>query len=186
MKRIKLTACLLGATMALFAVANSVNAQPAAGQGQNVRPQRDDARRGFRNLDPQQMRERMEQMQERMLERYQETLGLSDTEFEAVKPLLNDVMEKRRQVAAMGGRMGFGGPRGFGGFGDDDSNTAADALQQTLENENADAATINDKLKAFRSERDKAEKALKQSRDKLRKVLTTRQEATLVLMGILD
>mgnify|MGYP001074398676 CR=1 FL=1 len=60
------------------------------------------------------------------------------------------------------------------------------ALQTTLENKDASADDIKAKLTALRTSRAKKEADLKSAREELRKVLTLRQEAQLVLMGMLD
>lgn len=71
------------------------------------------AQRG--NFDP-------EQMRQRMMEVYQERLGMSGAEWSAVGPLLTAVMEKQRAVSSGGGRgfaAFFGRGRGGGGGGGD-------------------------------------------------------------------
>lgn len=154
-------------------------------------------RGGFGNFDP-------EQMRQRMMERYQEQLEASNEEWKVIQPLLEDVMAKQRET--MGGRFGGfgmmmgrppGGPGGQdqgqppqqgrrGMRGGDGGNPEVDALRQALEDKNTPAAELNAKLKAVRDARKQAEAELKASRDKLRAVLTPRQEAMLVLMGQLD
>lgn len=152
-----------------------------------------------RRFDPEQMRERMMQMMK-------ERLGASDVEWQVIEPLYTKVTELQRDA-----RMGGGFGRGFfGGFGrggrggdDDDNNQGrrgrggppgferevmpeVEALQNVLESENASSSEIKEKLDAYRDARKKKEAALQEARDKLRKVLTMRQEAMLVLMGTLD
>jgi len=60
------------------------------------------------------------------------------------------------------------------------------ALQTVLENKDASPEEIKAKLNALRTTRAKREAELKTAREELRKVLTLRQEAQLVLMGMLD
>lgn len=150
-----------------------------------------------RRFDPEQMRERMMQMMK-------ERLGASDAEWQVIGPLYTKVTELQRE-ARMGGGIGRGF---FGGFGrgpggDDDNdrgrrgrgdppgferdvNPEVEALQDVLESANASSSEIKEKLDAYRDARKKKEAALQDARDKLRKVLTVRQEAMLVLMGTLD
>lgn len=59
-------------------------------------------------------------------------------------------------------------------------------LREALEDENTDADAIKTALKQLRSGRADAQKKLAQSRKKLRELLTARQEAQMVLMGVLD
>jgi len=135
-----------------------------------------------------------EQMRARMLERIQEDLGVKDEEWTALKPLVEDVLVKQRAVQA--GSFRFFMRRGPGGGpegprGDDrrppagTENPEEDALRVALENQETPATEISAKLKAFRAAQEKREKELASAREKVREVVTVRQEATLVLMGIL-
>lgn len=183
------------AALALTLGTYSVTAQDAGQGGRGQRGQR--GQRG--NFDPAQMQQRMEEMRERMLERYNEELGASEAEWKVIKPLIADVTEKQRDTRGGGrGFGGFGGRRGGrGGPGGPDGGEvdtsqmspiqkASYELRQILDNENASAADIKAKLAALRSARKKAEDDLKASQEKLRAVLTTRQEAVMVVNGLLD
>ena len=145
------------------------------------------------------------QMQQRMMESYQETLGMSADEFKAVQPLIEGVMTKQRETMGMGrgfGGGGFGrargGPGGGGGggqggdpgqgnrgrgFGGEPSPEQT-ALQQAVES--GTPSEIKAKLEAYREARKKKEADLQDAREKLRKVLTQKQEAALVLRGLLN
>ncbi len=169
-------------------------AQQDAGQG-GRRWNRD---RGF---DPSRMRAMM-------MERVKEQIGATDEEWIVIEPLLSDVMEKQRSVQGglMRGLMrpprdqqpgqppadfdgpppeglppqgGPGGPMAF-------DNNESSALQTALDNTGSSTEDIQGKLAELRTARKKAEKELKTAREALRSVLTLRQEAQLVLMGILD
>jgi Spy/CpxP family protein refolding chaperone len=154
------------------------------------------------NFDPAEMRDRMAQ-------RMQEVLKASDEEFKAIRPLLEDVQEKQR--ASMTGRFGGmgmmaggrGAPGGRPGGPQADDNQRqrrqgagerpavpgaqeVEALSQALESDSTPASEIRAKLQAVREVRIKSETELKQSRERLRAVLTGRQEAQMVLMGLLD
>lgn len=186
MKKTMRTVVLTAFAVMMFVLAGGVQAQPQDQGGQGG------GRRG--NFDP-------AQMMDRMMERYKETLKATDEEWTVIKPLLTDVLTK-----SMGGRGGrgmmFGGstrgrqggdqagqggqrpPRGgmFGGTPD----PTADALSTALDNESTPASEIQAKLAAYRDAQKKREEAIKEAREKLRKVLTLRQEARLVLSGQLD
>jgi len=181
---------LAAVTAGLLMSASTVMAQGFGGGGG-----------GRGNFDPEAMRARMAEMMK-------ERLKASDEEWKVIQPLLEDVQSKQRE--SMTGRFGgmrgmFGGPGGQGGPPDAQRGEnqrqrrgAADtrrggegseevaALSAALESESTPAAEIKAKLQAVRDSRKKAESELKASRDKLRGVLTTRQEAQLVLMGVLD
>ena len=64
--------------------------------------------------------------------------------------------------------------------------TAADELQTTLENASATPEEIKGKLTALRTAKEKAKQELAVAQKDLREVLTLRQEAQLVVMGLLD
>ena len=151
------------------------------------------------NFDP-------EQMRQRMMEMYQERLALSGDEWKAVQPLLETVITKQREAGAGrggvglfggggrqgggggaggggGGRQGGGGGAGGGGFGGTPS-PEAEALQKALET--GTPAEVKTKLEAYRDARKKKDADLQEAREKLRKVLTPKQEAQLVLMGTLN
>lgn len=133
------------------------------------------------------------QFQQMMLERYQEALSMSADEFKAVQPLIETVMTKQREVTAgrinafgRGGRgqggdnQGGGRGRGFGGT----PSPEAEALQKAVES--GTSSEIKVKLETYREARKKKEAELKDARENLRKVLTVKQEAQSVVMGLLD
>ena len=59
-------------------------------------------------------------------------------------------------------------------------------LNKVLENEAATAEKIQAKLKELREARDKAKQQLAAAQQELRELLTARQEAQLVVMGMLE
>ncbi len=112
-----------------------------------------------------------------------ERLEISDDEWVAIGPLVTKVFEiQRAGRPSFGGRSGRGGPGG----GQSSGNPEADALSATLEKEDASNDEIKAKLAAYRAAREKREKQLKAAREELRAVLSVKQEARLVMMGILD
>jgi flagellar motility protein MotE (MotC chaperone) len=117
------------------------------------------------------------------------------------------VQELSRQVNTSGrGMMMFGrrrGPGGQGGPGGQDDQgrrrsprgmnreqTDVEKLQQelqtTLEDTSATPDTIKQQLTKLRAAKEKAKQELAKAQQDLRQVLTLRQEAVLVLMGLLD
>lgn len=143
--------------------------------------------------------ERMEQFRTRMNEFMKTQLKVTDEEWAIIQPLLEKVQTKQRD--AMVGRFGFfGGRRNGGNNGGGDragrperperperpATPEIDALKAALEAENSSPAEIKTKLEAVRALRKKAVAELEQAREELRKVLTQRQEATLVMVGILE
>ncbi|MEI6351443.1 MAG: hypothetical protein WCP06_10095 [Verrucomicrobiota bacterium] len=137
--------------------------------------------------------DRMKQFRQRMAERLKTALKASDEEWSVIQPLLEKMYAKQREVG--GARFGFGGRRGGGGPGGEERGNRpsmfggtpqADALEIALKSESTSPAEIKAKLDALREARKKATAQLDQAREDLRKVLTQRQEATLVLIGILQ
>jgi hypothetical protein len=61
-----------------------------------------------------------------------------------------------------------------------------DALNTALASDSTSDDDIKTKLQALRDARKKAQDALDQAREDLKKVLTVRQEATLVQFGVLE
>jgi len=142
-------------------------------------------RPGRGNFDP-------EQMRQRMMERYRERLEVkSDEEWKAIQPLVQKVSDARREAAvggfaALGGGRGGGGGGGGGGrgaFGPEPS-PEADALQKAIES-NASADEVKSKLAKLREARKQKEANLEKAQEDLRKVLSVRQEASAVLLGLL-
>lgn len=142
-----------------------------------------------------------EQMQQRMLDNFKNVLNTTDDEWTVIEPRLKTVftMQMDQRMGQMG-RM-FGRPPGMRGDntrGGDDNNRrprmrgmgepdpTVEALAQTLQDEKASAEDIKAKLDAVRADRKKKAEELNKARESLREVLTLRQEAQLVLMGILD
>jgi hypothetical protein len=148
-----------------------------------------------RNFDPAQFQQ---QMQQRMNEFLRQKLSVTnDDEWNVIQPLLNKVVQKRMEVslAGMGGLRGMmgnrnrqggggGGPRG-GFFGMGQPSPEEDALQQALDN-NAPKEQVKTALENVRAARKRKADELAKSQDDLRQVLTLRQEAALVSLGMLD
>ena len=123
---------------------------------------------------------------QRMNDRLKESLKVTDEEWAVLKPLIEKVQTAQREAGA--GR-GFGG-RGPGG----DNNTpdtrpgAAEsaALRTALESDSTSADDLKAKLAAVRAVRKKGAADLAVAREELKKVVTVRQEAVLVSMGMLE
>jgi len=157
---------------------------------------------GGRQFDPQRMRQMMEQ-------RMQEMLGATDQEWKVLGPRVMKVQDLSRQATGGGrGMMMFGrGGRGVQGASQGNRPGAPQGnrpdgrgmnreltevekiqreLQTTLENTATTPDQIKEQLTRLRAAREKAKQELAKAQQDLRQVLTLRQEATLVLMGMLD
>ena len=160
--------------------------------------------------------DRREDFRQRMEERLKSQLKASDDEWTVIQPLVEKVYEKQRASGAFGGPGGPGGnreggrrnreggnnnapqsadnnnqggerpQRREGGGGPRGGTPETQALRAALENDNTTVNDIKSKLQAVRDQRKQATTELTQAREELRKVLNMRQEATLVMYGLLD
>lgn len=138
-----------------------------------------------------------------MNQRIKDALKVTDDEWAVLQPLLQKVEDKQRAAMETRGFGGFGrggygnrGPRGGDAGGATAGNAATppprpgaeqvQALRTALESDSTPSDDIKAKLTALRDQRKKAEADLAAARQDLQKVLTLRQEATLVSMGILE
>ena len=189
-RRFVVATALAGLTFspALLSAQEQPQPQPQP-QPQGERGDRGDRDRGDRggrgSFDPARFREQMEA-------RMKEQLSVNDEEWKVMQPKLEKVMEARREAGGFGG--GFGGRGGFSGRGGgDDDNRQRSAVEQTsrelrelLENKDAPADQITAKLTALREAREKARTNLQTAQKELKEILTQRQEAVLVTMGMLE
>jgi Spy/CpxP family protein refolding chaperone len=137
---------------------------------------------GFRNMDP-------AQRQQFMLNAVRDQLGFTnDTEWSAVQPLVQKVLDARTAVGfgGRGGRGGRGGGQGGGGGGfGQQPNPDRDALQSAID-ANAPAGQIKALLAKYEASQKAKQAALLAAQADLRKVLTVPQEAKGTLAGLLD
>lgn len=151
-------------------------------------PRNDDGQGRGRRFDPAQMRQRM-------MERMKTELKVTDEEWTVLQPKVEKIMTLQRDLMAgmFGGRMGRRGTPG----GDNAQPPADEAPQSEIAKASADlrtaladdstpAAALNEKLLAFRTARAKVQTDLEVARKDLRELLTPRQEAVLVMSGMLE
>ncbi len=170
-----------GMAAALFLSTGSVFAQIDTGGGGGGRP-------GRGNFDP-------AQMQQRMMDNIRDQLGYTnDTEWSAVQPLIQKVMDARRDVG-VGAGMGRmfrnrnnngdqGGNNRRGGFFGTPS-PEAEALQKAID-DNAPTAQIKAALAKYEASQKAKQAKLTDAQENLRKVLTSKQEAQATLLGLLE
>jgi len=150
----------------------------------------------------------MADWRQRMADRMKTQLGMTDEEFKAIQPQIEKVGQLQRDVSMRTfGRGGFGGGTGGRGNRGGDNAPAAGAggtaatpaepapsavalkvrdLQDMLENKDAKPEEIKAKLDALRAAKAQAKEELVKAQASLRELLTQRQEAVLVTMGMLD
>jgi len=177
--------CLFMTTGSALAQKTDEKGGDSAVTGQKQRGQ------GRTQMDP-------EQMQQRLVQRYQEFLGMSDEEWAVIGPYVLKVSTLSSSSQSRGtGRTMMGGrgnttqetdaqtqTRGNRGTEQQDENLQA--LQTLLEDENATSDEIKSKLSALRKAQATAKQELAVAQKELRELLTLRQEAMLVVMGLLE
>ncbi len=198
-----ITLCAMAATLALsvgdlFAQDNgggnggNAGGQGAQGGGNGQRRNRQGGGPGGGggNWDP-------AQMQQRIMDNVKEQLDFTnDTDWTAVQPLVQKVLDARRDVGMGGGmRALFGGrnrggdqgggnnrPRG-GMFGQ--PSPEQEALQKALD-DNAPAAQVNDLLAKYKASKAAKQAKLEAAQADLKKVLTAKQEAQAYLLDLVN
>ena len=142
------------------------------------------------NFDPAQMQQ---QMMQRQLDNVRQTLDYTnDTEWDAVAPLVQKVLDAQTALRAGQGRGMFGGGRNGGGRnggGRGGMTTQVSTEQQALQDaldQGAPAAQIKDLLAKYKASQKAKQTKLEAAQADLKAVLTTRQEAAAVLMGLVD
>lgn len=180
MKRLNQLLFMGGVAVLLALSTSSANAQDQQRPG---RGNRGSGRGG--DFDPSQFRQRM-------MDRYKEALEVTkDDEWKLISERIEKVTTLQREVRVGGGPGGFrrrggdsGGdnarPNPFGG----EPNPDLEALQKALDSK-ASPDEIKSKLAKLRESQKKKEADLAKAQDDLRKVLSARQEATAVVMGLL-
>jgi hypothetical protein len=187
--KMKQLAVVCGLAVALLFSVGTVSAQDNGGGGGGQGGQggggfnRGGGGRG--NFDP-------AQFQQRIMDNVTDQLGFTnDTDWEAVQPLVQKVMDARREVGGgnmmrlfRGNRGGQGGgnrrPNPFGA-----TNPDADALQKALD-DNAPSGQVKELLARYEASQKTRQATLKDSEENLRQVLNSRQEAQATLLGLLD
>jgi hypothetical protein len=187
---------LCGIVAALFVGAVSASAQNGGGGGfggGNGGGNGGGGGGGFRNMDP-------AQRQQFFMDRIRTQLEFTnDSDWSAVQPLVQKVLDARQAIGVPGMRMFFGGrnrggqngggdqgnrQRGGGMFGGQPS-PEEQALQDAIDN-NAPDSQIKDLLARYQASQKAKQDKLTQAQEALRAVLSVKQEATATLMGLVD
>jgi hypothetical protein len=185
----RFTKIIMAAAFACLLQAGSVLAQPGQGGGAD-----------WANMNPEDMQK---MIQQRLMQSMREQLGITNNdEWSLIEKRLSKVSEIRMQSVMtagmgmmggmrMGGRMGGqggpggqgGGMRGFPGMGQQDPNV--ESLQKVIDS-NGSAAQIKAAVDKLRDSRKQKQDELAKAQADLRSVLTSRQEAILILSGMLE
>lgn len=172
---------IMGAAVILCLAAGDARAQT----NQNGGRQRQAGRQRQGNFDP-------AQFQQRTVDRYRDRLEITDdTEWKAIQPLIQKVVEAR----TTGGRgsAAFGRSRRSRTGSSSDTgqrrsialeNTPADDLQKAVDTK-APTSEMKGALAKYAEYRKSKRAELEKAQENLRSVLTSRQEAIAVLSGLL-
>jgi len=131
------------------------------------------------------------QMQQRIMDNVKDQLGFTnDTDWSAVQPLVQKVLDARRDAGGNNMMRLFRGNRGGGNrpqrpnpFGGQTS-PEEENLQKAVDND-APAGQIKELLTRYQAAQKVKAAALTSAQDNLRAVLTTKQEAQATLLGLL-
>jgi len=144
---------------------------------------------GRGNYDPAQFRQQM-------MDRIKERLAAKDDEWQVIQPRLDKVMtlsfssrtSSRSLYSSRGGSDNNNRDRGPNRIPGSDSavSRAQQDLQSVLDSPNANADEITARLKALRDARDQAKQDLTKAQAELKELLSARQEAVLVSLGMLE
>jgi hypothetical protein len=192
-RKMKLNRMLLtiGSALVLCLGASQLSAQDnnqGGDQGGDRQRNRQGGGPGRGNWDP-------AQFQQRMLERTKEQLEITDdTEWKAIEPLVQKVMDARMASFSGMGRGGFGrGPRPGGDNGGDQGqrrggfgtpSPEAEALQKAIDAK-ASSAELKAAMAKYVEARKQKQADLEKAQTDLRKVLSVRQEAIALESGLL-
>ncbi len=176
-RRMVYMSILSAALTAPAMVLAQADSKPAA-SGQSERGG-DRGNRGGSRGDPAQWRQQME-------DRLKSDLKATDEEWKVMLPKIEKLVTAQRDS-----RGGFlFGRRGGGDNNQDEPTTpvgkAMRDLKQALDNDKASADELSSKLKSLRDAKEKAKAELQSAQKDLKEVLTQRQEAVLVMTGMLD
>lgn len=190
-----ITLCAMAAALSLsvsslFAQDNGANNNGAQDNGGQAGQRRNRQGGGFGGGDP-------AQRQQQRLDRVKDQLGFTnDTDWEAVKPLVQKVQDAQRDVfaaqmrAIFGGRNrgGQGGPGGPGGPGGmmGQSSPEQEALQKAIDDD-APKAQIKDLLTKYKAAQKAKQAKLEAAQADLKAVLAPgKQEAEAYLLGLVN
>jgi hypothetical protein len=184
-----ITLCAVAAALALSIGSTSAqdNGNDNGGQGGGQRRNRQGGGPGGGgNFDP-------AQFQQRMMDNIRDQLNFTnDTDWSAVQPLVQKVMDARRDVGGAGMRGLFGrnrggnnggGPGGGRGGMFGQPSPEQEALQKALDDD-APAAQVKDLLAKYKTSQAAKQAKLDAAQDALKGVLTSKQEAQAYLLGL--
>ena len=188
---LKKTLAMAGVTALLCGAAGSVMAQDnGGGGGGGGGPRRGGGGFGGGNFDP-------AEMQQRIMDNIRDQMSVTnDDEWNVIQARVQKVMDARRDVGGPnfgrlfrrrnndGGDNGPGGGRRGGGFFGTPS-PELESLQNAIDNK-APSDQIKDAMEKYRAAHKAKEAALEKAQDDLKSILTVKQEAVAVSLGLIN
>lgn len=168
------------------------------GQAISQEEGRSGSRGGGGQRSPEEMRKRIEQWNREAAERLRTSLNASEEQWVVIQPRVEKVQTVMRQIRVRQTRNRFrtrGERTTASSRRSDDAGVARpqsaieksrQTLRELLEDEKSSNEKLESALKALRVATTKLEQELEKARGSLREVVNVRQEARLVLMGLLD
>jgi peptidoglycan hydrolase CwlO-like protein len=142
---------------------------------------------GRGNFDPAQYRQQM-------MDDLKKELDVKDDEWQVLQPKLEKVMDSSRELRSNMFRFGRSGRGGSDRGGQPQSSSQQDSavakaqadLESALNDKSIGADEISKRLAAYRSAKDQAKQNLAKAQSELKELVSQRQEAVLVMRGMLD
>jgi len=141
--------------------------------------------------DPEQVQKIIGEVRKQAQNRLKDTLGATDEEWQVLAPKIEKVQGLMLQnqggaVAAALARFGAGGAVAGGQPEPSEVQKKLQALQELLRNKESSVEEVRLALAAYREAKTKAAAELEKARAELREVVTVKQEARLVALGLLE
>ncbi|QOV88850.1 hypothetical protein [Humisphaera borealis] len=126
--------------------------------------------------------------EERWLETVHEQIKPSEAEWDVLKPRVDKVIRLVREVNAGRESKGVREPRAekIDDMATTDVHLKSKALNDALFDPFTSPSRVREHVAAYRAARESAKQNLLRAQEELRQLLTTRQEAILIIMGLLD
>ncbi len=172
----KLVFAMLACAIISMAAVRAEDAPPAGGNNTGG------GGGGRGNFDPAKMREMMQT-------RLKDSMGATDEEWKALQPKIDDLMKvrdaERSSMRGMYRRPGSG-DQTTADANKTDLQKKTEALKALVDAKDSDPKAIQDALKGLRDEREKNRAAVKKAQESLKELLSAKQEAILVMYGMME
>ena len=139
--------------------------------------------------DPEQIQKIIGEVRKQVQVRLKDALGATDEEWQVLGPKIEKVQDLMLQNGSPGtamARLGVRGANAGGGTEQTEIQKKMKALQEILKDKDASPESIRTALKDYRDAKAKAKAEIDKARAELKELVTVKQEAQLVIMGLLE